>query len=77
MKTGDIMKVNARGSTDRIGTIKYDGVKVKIMRVEKGYSIVEPLPEYFKKLKGCSLKNVMLPNWALEEDRSELFMEVE
>lgn len=77
MKVGDIMKVNARGSTDRLGTIKYDGVKVKIMRVEKGYSIVEPLPEYFKKLRGCSLKYVMLPSWALEEDKNELAMEVE
>lgn len=79
MNIGDIVRVNARGSTDRIGTIKYDGVRVKLIRIEKGYSIVEPLPEYIEKLKekDCSYKHPYLPNWALEDDKNELVLEVE
>ena len=77
MNIGDIVRVNARGSTDRIGTIKYDGVRVKLIRIEKGYSVVDPLPEYWARLNGCSKKNVVIPNWALEDDKNELVLEVE
>lgn len=77
MKAGDIARVKAGGTTDRLGTEKYDGVKVKLVRIEKGYSVVEPLPEYWERLNGCSKKNVVIPNWALWEDVNELTMEVE
>lgn len=77
MKVGDIMRVKAGGTTDRLGTIKYDGVKVKVVRIEKGYSVVDPLSEYHKKLRGCVLKGAIIPNWALWEDKNELAMEVE
>lgn len=77
MKVGDVVRVKL-GTVDYDGIkVNYSGVKVKILHIEKEYSIVDVLSEDVKKLNGCSLEHAAIPNWALVGDKSELVLEVE